>query len=105
MASPGPYRDGKVHVLSEKCSTCVFRPGNLMRLGPGRLKEIIGGNREADSALTCHQTLPYGAYPDAEPAVCRGYYDRFLPESLPLRMATAMHLIEEDDPPGKNPED
>ena len=32
------YRDGKVHVQSEECSTGVFRKGNLMHLQPGRLR-------------------------------------------------------------------
>jgi hypothetical protein len=96
----GPYRDGKVHVLSDKCSTCVFRPGNLMNLQPGRLKDLVEGNLEPDSALTCHQTLEYSGT-GADPAVCRGFFDAYWEESTPLRMAKIMDLIEEDDPPAK----
>lgn len=51
-------------LLAEKCSTCVFRPGNLMHLRPGRLKALIETNLAADAALICHMTLRYGAHPD-----------------------------------------
>jgi hypothetical protein len=89
----GPYRDGTVHVLAERCSTCVFRPGNLMSLAPGRLRDLLDSNLAADSALQCHQTLP--EYPNARPpAVCRGFFDHpRAAESLPLRMARTMGLV------------
>jgi hypothetical protein len=29
----------------------------------------------AGAAITCHETLPYGQYPDYGRAVCRGFYD------------------------------
>ena len=35
------YNNGKVHVCEKKCSTCIFRPGNLMNLNPGRAKEML----------------------------------------------------------------
>jgi hypothetical protein len=73
----GPYRDGQLHVLAEQCSTCVFRPGNLMNLGPGALQRIVDANLRDNSALTCHQTLPYGPKPQDEGAVCRGYWDAY----------------------------
>lgn len=93
----GPYRDGAVHVLAEKCSTCVFRPGNLMRLSPGRLRELLDDNLDADSALQCHQTLPYAAEKRA-PAVCRGFWDHpRADESLPIRLARAMGPVAFDE--------
>ena len=73
------YRDGSVHVCAEMCSTCVFRPGNLMSLGPGRLAEIVRGSVAQDAALTCHSTL------DADRAVCRGFFDRY--KTTPLQLA------------------
>lgn len=92
----GPYRDGKVHVLAERCSTCVFRPGNLMTLSDGRLRDLIDQNLKADAALTCHKTLPY-AEGDVLPAVCRGFFDAY--ETTPLRLAKAFRIIEEDPCP------
>lgn len=87
----GPYRDGKVHVLAERCSTCVFRPGNLMTLSDGRLRDLIDQNLKADAALTCHKTIGH------DPAVCRGFFDAY--ETTPLRLAKAFRIIEEDPCP------
>lgn len=89
-----PYRDGKVHVLKERCSTCVFRPGNLMNLKEGRFKDLVETNRRLDTAFSCHQTL-YGQT-EAE-AICRGYFDAYKEEVTPLRMAVALDVIEEVD--------
>lgn len=98
----GPYRGGRVHVLSERCSTCVFHPGNLMHLSEGRLKEIVGANRTNDAALTCHQTLSYASWDEVgKEAVCRGYFDAYGHESTPLQLAKRMNLIVEDAPPIK----
>ena len=71
------YRDGKLHVLSEKCSTCVFRAGDLMHLPPGTFKDKVEYNREHDTAFACHQTLSYGGYDVPGNAVCRGYFDAY----------------------------
>ncbi len=74
------YRDEHVHVLDDMCATCVFRPGNLMQLPPGRLAELVKDN--ADSAL----------YRDGvDNAVCRGFFDRHA--TLPLRLAVALDLV------------
>ena len=83
------YRDGRVHVMRERCPTCVFRPGNKMGLDPGRLKGLIDDNREGDSALTCHETL-YRAGVDN--AICRGFFD-LEPKTLPLQLAERMDLV------------
>jgi len=88
-----PYRDGRVHVLSERCTTCVFRPGNLMWLPPGRFKDLVQSNVKEDTAFACHQTL------SDEQAVCRGYFDAYKEKITPLRMAVAFDVIEEQDPP------
>lgn len=60
-----------LHVLSEPCSTCIFRPGNLMRLNPGRLKDMTDSTDAADTNVVCHQTLgqPVGA-------LCHGSVER-----------------------------
>lgn len=61
-----------VRVQTEQCSTCVFHPGNLMQLAPGRLKDLIETN-ERGGWLTCHQTLPEVTGRYDTPAVCKGW--------------------------------
>ena len=69
---------GLPRLLSEQCSTCVGRPGNLMHLNPGRLKQLIEDNTgDGRLGLICHQTLPYGDHPEAGPAFCRWFYDHY----------------------------
>lgn len=92
----GPFRDGQVHVLATMCETCIFRPGNLMRLTPGRVKGMVRGALRADAAITCHSTL---YREDVAPAVCRGFYDRY--ETQPLQVAARLELIAEDPVPPK----
>lgn len=96
---PPPYRDGKVHVLSEKCSTCVFRQGNVMHLPPGRLTGMVKDSIAEDAAITCHQTLPYGEYEVEGQAVCRGFYDQHGDKVTPLRLASAFGVLAEQEPP------
>lgn len=42
----GPSRDGAVWVMSEKCATCIFRPGNLMHLNDGVVARMKRGADE-----------------------------------------------------------
>lgn len=86
------YRNGKVHVLSEMCETCVFRPGNLMDLSPGRLAGMVKEATENGAAITCHSTLPYHPKGGDEQAVCRGFFDRH--PTQPLQIAERLDLIE-----------
>lgn len=88
------YSDGKVHVMPEKCSTCIFRPGNLMRLQPGRVKEMVDGALANQSVIPCHKTI-YGER--EQEAVCRGFYDAHGSRVPALRLAAAMDVIEEVD--------
>jgi hypothetical protein len=61
-------------LFSRKCSTCVFRPGNPMRLSDGRLADLVEQNRQTGTMLICHQTT----YGQAEHEVmCRGYWDAY----------------------------
>lgn len=84
------YRKGRLHVMAEKCETCVFRPGNLMELQPGRLKELIEKNLQADAALTCHDTLG-----TRKNAICRGFFDRYKHDVAGLRLGIALDVITE----------
>lgn len=90
MSKP-PYSDGRVHVMADKCSTCVFRPGNLMRLQPGRVKEMVDGSLADQSAITCHKTL----YGQAEQeSVCRGFFDAYGHKVQALDLAEKIGIIE-----------
>ena len=90
------YRDGKVHILSRKCATCIFRPGNLMQLEPGRVREMVDGAIACDSAIVCHDTLDRRT---RENAVCRGFYDRYKNHTLPLRLTQIVGNTEFVEPP------
>ena len=79
------YRDGYVHVASEMCTTCIFRPGNLMDLRAGRVRQMVDEAREHQSAIVCHSTL------DGDNAVCRGFFDRFA--TAPLQIAERCGLV------------
>jgi len=56
MTGRNAYRDGKVHVCEQLCSTCVFRPGNLTRLHPRGLAAMIAEAKAYESAIICHST-------------------------------------------------
>lgn len=61
----------RLRVMAEKCSTCIFRPGNQMDLEPGRVASMLRTVVRNDSFITCHQTLGTG-----EPgAICKGGSD------------------------------
>lgn len=86
-------------LMSEKCDTCIFRPGNPMRLQPGRLQDVIRANQEAQTLLTCHKTT-YGQHPEIGESYCRGYYDSYGERALATRLARTMGLrFTEVDPP------
>ena len=84
------FINGKVHVRRTQCATCVFKPGNLMDLAPGRLAGMINdATRNDDGCIPCHHHLYESA--EVEP-VCRGFYDRHA--TLPIRLAEAMGILE-----------
>jgi hypothetical protein len=89
----GPFRDGKLWVLDDKCSTCIFRPGNLMDLIPGARDDMVEVCITRQAPIPCHQTL------DGPRSVCRGFYDVHRQDITPLLLAEAMGLIEFDHPP------
>lgn len=92
MSKRDAWRDGRVHVLAEQCSTCIFRPGNPMRLQPGRLRCMVREALERDSTIICHSTLgPSGN------AICRGFFDAY--DTTPLQLARRLNLIEFDPTP------
>lgn len=86
------YSNGRVHVMAEKCSTCIFRPGNLMNLKPGRVKEMVDGSVADGAGITCHKTI----YGQAEQeATCRGFFDAHKERVPALLLAEALGIIVE----------
>ena len=51
---------GLSRLLSERCATCILRPGDLMHLGPGRTAAFIRQVLDNGSYVVCHDTLTYG---------------------------------------------
>lgn len=84
------FRDGKVHVQKRKCSTCIFRPGNLMQLEEGRVDQMVADCQRDQGVIPCHKNLDH-----AGQAVCRGFYDKHHGDVVALVMARATGIIEE----------
>lgn len=77
-----------------------------MHLGPQRVREVVRANLDAGTLLTCHDTLPYGAHPEVEPAMCRGYWDAYADRTRVWQVMAALfgdHWWVEVDPPGTTP--
>lgn len=94
------YRDDRVHVMADKCKSCIFRSvndGRIMGLEPGRVGNMVVEARANESVIPCHNTI----YTDeVEPAICRGYWDLPIRPAL-LDLAEAMGVVEFDPVPGK----
>jgi hypothetical protein len=92
------YRDGKVHVMAERCTTCIYRPDGLS-LRPGGLKGLTEAAKAEVTAegitaghIPCHNTYPPLAEPGVRPAICRGFWD--LPDRpVLLRLAQAQGIV------------
>jgi hypothetical protein len=79
--------DGQqVHVRRLMCDTCIFRPGNLMNLEPGRVEEMVAGAAD-NGCIPCHEHL--GS--DTEP-VCAGYFKRH--QNQILQIAERLKVIQ-----------
>lgn len=87
-ASRKVFRDGKVHVCKRMCDTCIFRPGNLMDLPPGRVERMEKSSVKRDGHIPCHDTL------SGQHAICRGFYDRNKSNVVGLRLAQAFKIVE-----------
>lgn len=89
-------------LLSRQCDTCIFRPGNLMHLSDGRLRDLVAEVLRNESFVICHDTLPHYQHPDAKPAICRGFADRYSTQAL--QVIERLFGFTEVDPPGENPD-
>lgn len=93
---------GKSRLLSRQCATCIFKPGNLMHLQEGRLKDLVSETRATEAFIVCHSTLPHYLYQDAKPAICRGFADQYTTQALQI-IGRLWGFIEVE-PPGEQPE-
>ena len=84
MTKNNVFREGRVHVCDHLCSTCIFRPGNLMHLTPGRVEQMVEECGE-EGCIPCHKTL------DGDNAVCRGFYKKH--RNQLLQMAERMGVV------------
>ncbi|MBM0274006.1 hypothetical protein JM949_00275 [Micromonospora sp. STR1s_6] len=90
----------KSRLLSRKCDTCIFRPGNLMHLSEGRLRDLVAEARRDEGFVICHETLPGYRRPGVKPAICRGFADRYSTQTL--QVIERLFGFLEVDPPEKD---
>lgn len=88
MTRSNVFYHGKVHLMDSQCKTCIFHPGNRMRLKRGRVEEMVAEAKRSETAIVCHSTLDKD-----QQAVCRGLYSRY--STLSLRLAQVMDRIQE----------
>jgi hypothetical protein len=79
-----------MHVQAEKCSTCIYRPGNLMRLQEGRKDQMEADAIRDGGVIPCHQTI-HGAR--EQESVCRGFFDVAKRHTL-LQAAERLGIVE-----------
>jgi hypothetical protein len=85
---------GLCRVKKDMCATCIFRPGNLMNLTPGRVKGMVAEAEYEDSFITCHETLEAWTGTQQTEAMCRGYLNAGHRPVL-LRLAEEWGLVVE----------
>jgi hypothetical protein len=90
---------GLSRLLSERCATCILRPGDPMYLGAERTAAFIRQVLAAGSYVVCHDTLTYGDFPDYGPAICRGFFDAYRDRSRDLLILRAGRRLTEVPPP------
>lgn len=92
-----------MNVLKEQCATCIFRPGNPMRLQAGRVKDMVTACIRRDVYIPCHEhmTIDVEKEPDSDGVVqinprdpvCRGFYDRYPGVGQMIRIAGRLGMI------------
>jgi len=93
MSDTDVFRDGKVHVQESKCSTCIYRPGNLMHLQAGRKDAMQADAIADDGVIPCHQTIRAYTGEGGSESVCRGFFDVAKHEGL-LAVAERIGIVE-----------
>lgn len=93
------FRDGKIHLLSEMCSTCIFNPKTRPVAG-SRVAGMVRDTKDEDGAtVVCHHTLMDTEEGNQENAICRGWYDRLGERDSMLQIASRLGVIQEVPPP------
>lgn len=91
-----------MRVLAEQCATCIFRPGNPMKLNPGRVKRMVAECQRRDTYIPCHEHMQRvgedGETVTAESPVCRGFYDRYPGVGQMIRISQRLGMWEEVRP-------
>lgn len=95
MARNNVFNNGKVYVMPSPCATCIFRPGNLMKLEDGRVDGMVADALANDSVIPCHHTI-HGERD--QNAVCHGYFARHKRDVTGLRAAVTFNMIEYVEP-------
>ena len=93
-----PADRGRPRLCARQCDTCVFLPGNVMKLRPGRLREMVRLSLAGGGYIPCHETIR--RTDGFRPAVCRGFYDAHGHRSNVLRIWGRLGGFREVEPPG-----
>jgi len=85
--------NGKPRMTSSRCTSCILGGEKSITptLRPGRLKSFIEETLRNESFVVCHSTY------DAQPAICRGFYESF--STNHLRIMERLGGFEEIEPP------
>jgi hypothetical protein len=82
------FRDGKVHVMAERCNACAFTPHRIV---PGsRVAQIVRDTKDEPGAhFICHK-----ATLSEHDAICHAWFETFGESDPILFMASRMGIIE-----------
>ena len=92
MSRTNVFRDGEVHVQERKCSTCIYRPGNLMHLQAGRKDQMEADAIRDEGVIPCHQTIEAYTGEAGDESICRGFFDVAKHEGL-LAVAERLGIV------------
>lgn len=98
MTDSGPpmvevFRDGKVHVRTERCDHCLL--GSDRIVSGDRARDLVATTRASEGgSFICHKSQ----ISDEPEAICRGWWDAFADEDWVLRLAKAMDIVEYVEP-------
>ena len=82
------YRDGRIHVRSEKCDHCLYSKDRLVT--GERARQLTTDTRaEVGSSFICHKSQ----VSDEPEAICHEWFRNFAHEDPILRLATAMGAV------------
>lgn len=101
--SKGP--NGRPQLCAGQCATCIGRPGNLMKLRSGRLREMVNSALQSGGLIICHETLTYGQNPERGRAACRWFYEQFGHLSNFTRIIERLGGFDEIELPGDDEEE